>query len=113
MKKIVFSALVVGFFGLILGSVSAYDICSDIYNPVCTSNGKTYMNPCYAIKDGEHISRYGKCGDRFNWNKNNWHGYQNWGFGPYYGYTTSNYRRGFVHSDNTQYQVMPFNGFLR
>jgi hypothetical protein len=111
MKKIIFAVLVAGFVGLTQGGVSAYNACSDSYIPVCTSNGKTYMNPCYAIQDGEHISRYGKCGDNYNWNQNNWHGYQNWGFGPYYGYPTSMNPRGFVHQNYNRYQIMPFNGY--
>lgn len=112
MKKVFFGFIVAGVVGFIQGDVSAYTSCSDItYNPVCTSNGNTYMNACYAIKDGEYISRHGKCGDRYDWNKNDWGGYRNWGFGPYYGYPTSNFRKGFVHQNYNQYRTMPFNGY--
>ncbi len=27
-------------------------ICPEIYEPVCTPDGTTYMNYCYALKDG-------------------------------------------------------------
>lgn len=112
MKKIIFGVLIAGFLGFVQGEVSAnHDICSGSYYPVCTSNGNTYMNACYAIRDGEHISRYGKCGEAYNWNQNDWYGYQNWGVGSYLGYQTLNYRRGFVHRDYSRYQTMPFNGY--
>ena len=34
------------------GEYSYGVVCPEIYEPVCTPDGTTYMNSCYAQKDG-------------------------------------------------------------
>jgi hypothetical protein len=89
MKKIFLGLLLTGAMALPLGMATTASAnyaceraieceCNDTYSPVCTTDQRTYSNACYALRDGKHIARNGKCTEAyFTPVQSNWHPY-NW-----------------------------------